>query len=69
MTICEYRFEHVHIRGSDGYLDRFAARLDELFESRWKVLETKLDEAAHGWWTICLYRDASRSESEERLLR
>lgn len=57
MTVCEFRFEKFNARGSDEYLDRITALLDDLLEARWVLEEAMRDPAGGGWWRMCLYRD------------
>ncbi|MBZ5695921.1 MAG: hypothetical protein LAN36_11250 [Acidobacteriia bacterium] len=58
LTLCEYQFELFDARGSDEYLDRFAARLDEFFNAGWQVLDASRDPAAAGVWRVYLSREA-----------
>jgi hypothetical protein len=47
MVICEYLFENFDARGDDQYLDEFSERLDELFRSGWKLVESRKDAGLH----------------------
>jgi hypothetical protein len=64
MTIYEFRFENFNARGSDDYLDRTAARLDRLLQSRWAMLDAKRDTGQSGWWSLCFYRETEDSTIE-----
>jgi hypothetical protein len=49
VTVCEYLFENFDARGDDEHLERFSDRLDELFASGWKLLESRKDAAFRGF--------------------
>jgi len=57
MTLCEYRFEQFNARGDDDYVDRFAWRLDDLFDRGWTLLNSARETASPGWWRVELFRD------------
>jgi hypothetical protein len=61
MTIYEFRFENFNARGSDYYLDRTAAQLDCLLQSRWAMVDAKRNAAQSGWWSLCFYRETEDS--------
>lgn len=61
VTICEFQFENFNARGSDDHLDRTAARLDRLLESRWAMVDARRDAAQSGWWSLCFYRETEDS--------
>jgi hypothetical protein len=47
MTVSEFQVESPSARGSDDYLDDFAACLDRLFESGWELAGA--DGGQHGF--------------------
>jgi hypothetical protein len=64
MTIYEFRLENFNAQGSDDDLDRTAARLDRLLQSRWAMLDAKRNPAQSGWWSLCFCRESKLSRCE-----
>jgi hypothetical protein len=57
MALYEYRIEAFNARGDDQYLDRFAQRLEVLFDRGWSVIERSKDTASPGWWRVELFKE------------
>ena len=58
MIVCEYQFETFNAYGDEAYLDRFAERIDALYASGWKLMESKRDASRKGWWQVELVKTA-----------
>lgn len=57
ITLCEFQARSFNARGSDDYLNAFAACLDQMFQSGWEVMEANRDSVRGGWWKLWLYKE------------
>jgi molybdopterin-binding protein len=55
---CEYVFKSFHSRGSDDYINAWAADIDRMTDEGWKVLGSERSQTAFQW-TVCLYREGA----------
>lgn len=58
MIVCEYFFKEFYSRGSDEYLNAWAAEVDRLGSDGWKVLDSTRRPERPGFWTVVLVRPA-----------
>jgi molybdopterin-binding protein len=54
---CEYVFKDFYSRGSDEYINTWAAEVDQLAGEGWKILDSVRSQGKPFQWTVCLYRD------------
>jgi molybdopterin-binding protein len=54
---CEYFFLGFHTRGSDEYINAWAADVDRMAAQGWDVIGSVRDQGKPFHWTVCLYRD------------
>jgi len=58
MIVCEYVFKEFYSRGSDQYLNAWAAQVDRLGREGWEVLDSIRCQGRPGVWTVVLARPA-----------
>jgi hypothetical protein len=56
MIACEYFFKEFYSRGSDEYLNQWAAQVDRMSSEGWQVLDSKRRAGHPGFWTVVLVR-------------
>jgi hypothetical protein len=71
VIVCEYFFKEFYSKGSDEYLNAWAAEVDRLGCQGWKVLDSTRRPRQPGLWTVVLVRPAgefcARDPKPERL--
>lgn len=58
MIACEYFFKEFYSRGSDEYLNHWAAQVDRMSSEGWQVLDSTRRAGHPGFWTVVLVRPA-----------
>lgn len=74
MVVCEFFFKPFHSRGSNDYLNAWAADVDCMAAEGWAVVECCRLSGHPGFWTVVLGRPAqqvcsleSKPESQDDL--
>lgn len=65
---CEYFFMGFYTRGSDEYINAWAADVDRMAAQGWDVLDSVRNQGRPFHWTVCLYRDGSGIQTSFRPL-
>jgi hypothetical protein len=58
VIVCEYFFKEFYSRGSDEYLNAWAAEVDRMGGQGWQVLDSTRRAKRPGVWTVVLVRPA-----------
>jgi hypothetical protein len=58
MIVCEYFFKEFDARGSDEYLNAWAAEVDRMGGLGWKVADSTRRRKQPGVWSVLLVRPA-----------
>jgi hypothetical protein len=67
MIVCEYFFKGFYSRGSEEYLNAWAAEIDRMCWEGWEVLDSTRRLEDSGFWTVVLVRPPrAHSESSRR---
>jgi molybdopterin-binding protein len=56
VTAGEYFYKGFRSRGSDEYLEQWAAEIDQLVDAGWEVLGSERMPGVPFQWTVCLFR-------------